>query len=352
VRQYRPYQSLLFAGLGVAIVAAVIVAVGAERTLRALAQASPGRLALGTALVLVVCGLRVLRWYVLLRAVGGRISVRGLVTSYFLGAAAGMVTPARLGELSAARIAGRAAGTGSAEAASAIAVDRALEWAFLACGAGIGATYLHTHGLSEAWLRHLVLVVIIILGLSSFILIAAVQGWVGLTKLASAVARWSAKRKRPGWLSRISANASNEWLPRLHTAARQVRSSRRAWVVLVCLVGMSLAAQATMYSCLATSVLRAPWLLVVACALLAFGAGQASAIPGGAGVGLATFVGAAVSAGCDPSQAAAGAVIAGALPTAFVWGAAAVSLVARVAVAAHRCHEVGEPSRPSGELGK
>jgi uncharacterized membrane protein YbhN (UPF0104 family) len=107
-----------------------------------------------------------------------------------------------------------------------------------------------------------------------------------------------------------------------------------AWVVLLCLAAMTLAAQAAAYYFMVTSVLNAPWPLVVACFLLAFAAAQGSGLPGGGGVGAATFVAAASSAGCDPAQAAAGAVAAGAVAAIFAWGAAGVSLAVRMTQAA------------------
>ena len=175
----RAYQSALFVVLALAIVAAVVVAAGPKRTFDALRDVAPGRLLVGAALMPAIWAVRILRWRVLLRAVGEEMSLAGLATGFCLGTVAGMLTPARLGELSVSGMVGRAAGRGSAEGASAIAVDRAVTFAFLAAGGGIGAAYLKAHGLSRPWIEDVVVVAVVILAALAIALMAAAQGWAG-----------------------------------------------------------------------------------------------------------------------------------------------------------------------------
>lgn len=333
MRRSASYGSLLLMLLGVGILAAVIAGVGPGRTLRALRDIDPFLLLLGGGLLLGVWGLRILRWYLLLRAMGRPVAIAGLVTSYFLGAVAASVTPAQLGALGASGMVGRAGGVGAPEGASAIALDRAVELAFLAAGAALSAAYLRAQGLTSEWIGHVVLSIVVVLAVLALALIGAVQGWAGLTKLATAAARVTAHRKRLMRVSGVFAKAAAEWLPRLHTSGARIRSRRGTWIVLLCLVGLTTLTQGTTYSCLAMSAMGGPWLGVLACSLLAFAAGNASGMPGGVGVGGATFVAAASAAGYNGAEAAAGALVASALPVALMWTAAAVSLGARLTLA-------------------
>lgn len=328
------YGRLALAALGIGIFAVVVTLVGPARMLGALKQAQGSRILAGAGLVMGVWTLRLVRWYLLLSAVGGRVSIVQLLTGYFLGAAMGTLTPARLGELSASGMAGRAAGFGSAQGYSAIAVDRALDLTFLAAGGAIGAAYLSSYGLASPGVRHVAIGAASVLALLSLLLLAGVAAGQSVARAAGAIEVACARRPALAWAGRLAGNLSSSGVSRLHESARLLARRGRVWVPLLLLVAATVALQAATYACLAKSVLHSSWGLIMACAIIGTAVGQASLLPGGAGAGGAAFVGAAVGAGCDPGEAAAGAAVAALVPVAFLWTAAVISLGARMAAGA------------------